>query len=48
MSVFGVDVDLTSAGGVVSVGVSVLLWVWMAGLSGVDVTTMLIGSIGGY
>ena len=40
-SVFNVDVDLISAGGVVSVGVSVLMWVWVAEPSGVDVTTML-------
>ena len=37
LSVF--DVDLTSAGGVVSVGIHVSLWV--AGPSRVDVTTML-------
>ena len=41
--VFDVTMDLTSAGGVVSVGVSVLLQVWVAGLSGVDVTTMWMG-----
>ena len=40
VSVFDVDMDLTSADGVVSVGVSVLLQVWMAGPPRVDVTTM--------
>ena len=40
VSGFDVDVDLTSAGGVVSVGASVLLQVWVAEPSGVDVTTM--------
>ena len=38
LSVF--HVDLTSVGGVVSVGVSVLPWVWVAESSRVDVTTM--------
>ena len=37
--------DVTSAGGVVSVGISVLPWVWVAGLSGVDATIMLIGAL---
>ena len=45
VSVFDVDVDLTSAGGVISVDVSILLQVWVAGLSGVDVTTMLMGAL---
>ena len=45
VSVFDVDVVLTSAGGVVSVGVSVLLQVWVAGPSGVDVTTMLMEAL---
>ena len=31
--------------GVVSVGASVLLWMWVAGPSGVDVTTMLVGAL---
>ena len=35
------DVILTSVDGVVSVGVCVLLWVQVAGLSRVDVTNML-------
>ena len=35
------DVDLTSVGGVVSVGVHVLLWVQVEGPSRLDVTTML-------
>ena len=47
-SVFNIDVDLTSAGYVVSVGLSVLLWAWVTGPSGVDAITMLIGRIGGY
>ena len=41
--VFDVDGDLTAAGGVVSVGVTVLLWV--AGPSGVDVATMLMEAL---
>ena len=45
MSVFDVAMDLTSADGVVSVGVSVLLWVWLAGPSGVDVTTILMEAL---
>ena len=43
MSMFDIDIDLTSAGGVVSVGVSVLLQVWVGGPSRVDVTIMLMG-----
>ena len=43
LSVFDVDVDLISAGSVVYVGVSVLLWVWEVGPSAVDETTMLMG-----
>ena len=43
LSVF--NVDLTSVGGVVSVGVSVLLWVQVAGPSRVDVTTMLMEAL---
>ena len=38
-----VDVVLTSVGGVVSIGLCVLLQVWVAEQSGVDVTNMLIG-----
>ena len=45
LSVF--NVDLTYVGGVVSVSVSVLLWMWVPGPSRVDVTTMN-GSFGGY
>ena len=48
VSVFNVDVDLTSAGGVVSVGVSVLLQMWVAGPSRVDVTTMLMEALEVY
>ena len=36
--------DWTSAGGMVSVGASAFLWVQVAGVSGVDVATMLIGA----
>ena len=44
LSVF--DVDLTSVGGVVSVGLSVLCCrCWVAGLSRVDVTTMLMETL---
>ena len=43
LSVF--DIVLTSVGGVVSLGVHVLLWVWMAGPSGVDVTNMLMEAV---
>ena len=41
MSVFNVDVDLTFASGLMSVGVRVLEWVWVAGPSEVDLITML-------
>ena len=41
VSVFDVDVDGTSASGMVSVGASVLLWVWVARSSEVDVTITL-------
>ena len=34
-------------GGVVSVGTSILLWVWVAGPSRVDVTAMLTGALEG-
>ena len=44
LSVF--DVDLTPVGGVISLGVHVLLWVWVAGPSRVDVTNMLIEAEG--
>ena len=43
LSVF--DVDLTFVAGVVSVGVSVLQQVWVAGPSRVDVTTMLVEAL---
>ena len=43
LSVF--DVDLTSVGGVVSVGVHILLWVQVAGPSSMDVTTMLMEAL---
>ena len=43
LSVF--DVVLTSVGGVVSVGVCVLLWVQVAGPSGVDVSNMLMEAV---
>ena len=43
LSVF--NVDLTSAGGIVSVGVSVFLQVPVAGLSRVDVITMLMEAL---
>ena len=36
---------LTSVGGVVSVGLHVLLQVWVAGPSGVDVTNMLMEAV---
>ena len=36
---------LTSVGGMISVGVSVLLWVWVAGPSGVDITNILMESV---
>ena len=39
------NVDLKSVSGVVSVGVHVSLWVWVAGPSRVDVTTMLMESL---
>ena len=45
VSVFDVGVDLTSEGGVVSVDVNILLWVWVAEPSGVDVTNMLIRAL---
>ena len=41
-----VDVVVTSVGGVVSVGFPFLLWVWVAGPSRVDVTSMLIEAVG--
>ena len=43
LSVFGMV--LTSVGGVVSVGVSVLLQVQVVGLSGFDVTNILIEAV---
>ena len=43
LSVF--DVDLTSVGGMLSVGVCVLLQVWVAGPSRVDATTMLMEAV---
>ena len=43
LSVF--DVDGTSAGGAVFVGVSVLLWVWKVGQFRGDVTTMLMEAL---
>ena len=43
MSVF--DVVLTSVDGVITVGVCVLLWVWVAGPSEVDVTNMLMETL---
>ena len=45
MSVFIVDVDLKSTDGVVSVGGSVLLWLWVPGTSVGDVATMLIEAL---
>ena len=39
------DVVLTFVGGMVSAGVYVLLWVWVAGQSGVDVTKMLMEAV---
>ena len=45
VEVYVVDADLTSAGGVVSVGVSILVWLWVAGPSGVDVTILLMGAL---
>ena len=39
------DVDLTTVGGVVSVGESVLLWVWVAGPSRVNVTNKFMESV---
>ena len=43
LSVF--HVDITSVGGVVSLGVSVLLWMLVAGPSRVNVTTMLMEAL---
>ena len=43
LSVF--DVVLTSVGGLVSVGICILLLVWAAGPSGVDVTNMLMEAV---
>ena len=43
LSVF--DMVLTSIGDVVSVGVCVLMWVWVVGPSGMDVTNMLIEAV---
>ena len=43
LSVF--DVDWSSVGGVVSIGLCVLLQVWVAGPSGVDVTNILIETV---
>ena len=40
-----VDVVVTFVGGMVSVGLHVLLWVQLAGPSGVDVTNMLIEAV---
>ena len=45
MTLSGFNVDLTSIGGVVSVGVSVLLWVQVAGPFGVDVTNLLLEAL---
>ena len=42
-----INVDLTYVDGMVSVGVSVLLWVWMVGPSRVDVNTMLMEALEG-
>ena len=39
----GIDVSI---GRMVSVGLHVLLWVWVAGLSGVDITNMVIEAVG--
>ena len=39
------NVFLTSVGGVVSVGVCLLLWVWVAGSSVMDVTNMLMEAV---
>ena len=39
------DLDLTFVGHVVSAGVSLLLWVQVAGPSTVDVTTMLLEAL---
>ena len=46
LSVF--HVDLTSVGGVISAGVSVLLWVQVVGPSRVDVTTILMEAVEVY
>ena len=43
-----VDVDLTSVGNVVLVGLHVLLLVWMAGLPWLDVTNTLIEAVGSW
>ena len=43
LSVF--NMVLISAGGVVSIGLCVLLWVWVAETSGVDVTNMLMEAL---
>ena len=42
-----IDVVIRSVSGVVSVGLHVLLQVWVAGPSGVDVTNMLNRGVGG-
>ena len=38
-------VDLTSIGGAVSVGLGVILWVWVAGPSRLDVTIMVMEAV---